>query len=880
MKILKHIIIIAVVLTVIFILSGIVISLTYEDTAISYLKKYLDKHLITEIEVDEINFSLLKNFPNASVEFKNINAKSTLNFSAKDFTGTDTETLLTAKSIFFEFGLIKLLSGNYIVRNIHIKNGKLIALIDKSGKCNYNIWIQEAKSASSSLRIDLQSLVFTDLELNIINLKEKYSLGVFSNKTTLSGDLSNSLNKLSARGNLNIYNFRMKNNNVIRNKVFDIQSNLVYDKTNFRILNGQIKYDNMVFTIEGNYKQGTYPEINLVVSSDRARIAKLLIHFPDFLKSLRKEFSLNGNISFRTSVNGTISANHNPHISTEFKISNGAVTNINTRDKLSGINLTGIYSNGKNNNAVTSSVSIKEFITSTRNNRLKGNLNIRNFDTPTIKLSMSGILSLEDIHKLIGIDTLEYINGIVSTVIKLEGKLSGMRKITGKDFTGLNKKCTLNINNADFRLSGNKTDYNNINGEIIIEDKVRFNNVSFNVGDNDFLISGIFNNLFEYMFLGDNYLSFNTSINSTSVNAESILAGQSKITGRKQNSGKLSPDKIYFNSSLSLEKFKFKKFIASDVSGTINYTPEIITLKSFHFHSFNGIIKGEGIIIRQKDNFIVQCQSVLESINIKELFYSFNNFGQDFIIDKNLGGELSGRIGFSAMWDNNYNMIGESINADCDINIRNGELMDFEPLMGLSKFIAVDELQHVEFKTLNNEILIKDKTIIIPEMDIYSSAFNISALGIHKFDNSYDYRITVSLSDLLFKKAKRKKKEIGEFGIIEDDGMGKISIPIRFTGKDNNYKSIFDRQSALDALKQNISDEKKTVKKIIREEFNISDKNAGSAEDSIGNKHVNIMQEEENNKKDAIFAPRNRKEDDKPDFIIQWDEDTLENRNE
>jgi hypothetical protein len=109
MKILKRIGIIVAVLSIILIPIGIFISTTYDDAVIRYLKKYLDKHLITEIEVDKIDFSLLKNFPRASVELKNIYARSTLNFSERDFINDNTDTLLIAKSIFFEFALLKIL---------------------------------------------------------------------------------------------------------------------------------------------------------------------------------------------------------------------------------------------------------------------------------------------------------------------------------------------------------------------------------------------------------------------------------------------------------------------------------------------------------------------------------------------------------------------------------------------------------------------------------------------------------------------------------------------------------------------------------------------------------------------------------------------------
>ena len=163
MKILKHIAISTGVLVIVFIIAGIIISATYKDTTIKYLKKYLDKHLITEIEVEKINFSLIKNFPNASVELKNILAKSTLNFSAADFVRKDTDTLLTAENVFFEFSLLKILSGKYILKNIHIHDGKLIALIDNAGKSNYNI--------SRLMKITLDNILnFSTLPLRITSI--------------------------------------------------------------------------------------------------------------------------------------------------------------------------------------------------------------------------------------------------------------------------------------------------------------------------------------------------------------------------------------------------------------------------------------------------------------------------------------------------------------------------------------------------------------------------------------------------------------------------------------------------------------------------------------------------------------------------------------
>jgi hypothetical protein len=603
--------------------------------------------------------------------------------------------------------------------------------------------------------------------------------------------------------------------------------------------------------------------------------------FPNYLESLKKEFLFSGKTNFRTVISGNLSSNYKPHITTEFNVFNGAIINIKTKEKLSGITLNGLYTNGKNNNSISSIIKINEFEASLKNSKVYGNLSIRNLDTPFVELKFNGNILLEELNRFIKIDTLEYINGSIDTEMEFQGKLSGISKIDKTEILGLNKKCTLNITDLNFKISGSKFDIENINGEILVRNDIKFKNVSFIVKENDFLVNGVFNNLFEYLFLKNSHLYFKADIKSNSINLENLLFNEPGNANKNRNSAIFSSGEVFFSSDLSVKNFVFKKFNASNISCRINYQPEIITVESFNFNSFNGSLKGNGDVLRQPDNLIIHCLSNLESINIKDLFYSFNNFGQDFIIDTNLNGDLSGEISFSARLDKGYKLINESVNADCNINIQNGELVEFTPLIGLSKFIAVEELRHVKFKNLNNEILIKDKTIIIPEMDIFSSALNISALGIHKFDNSYDYRITVSLSDILFKKARNKRNEIDNFGVIEDNGMGNISIPLRIIGKDEKYKSSFDKKSAIDAIRQKVRQEKKTIKNIIKEEFSVSDKKYKQKADSLNNKQLNLLWEDQNNKKDVIFESRDIKDNNVPEFIIEWDdkEDSLLDNN-
>ncbi len=216
-----------------------------------------------------------------------------------------------------------------------------------------------------------------------------------------------------------------------------------------------------------------------------------------------------------------------------------------------------------------------------------------------------------------------------------------------------------------------------------------------------------------------------------------------------------------------------------------------------------GTITGNALISQNKKHLVsITCNSVSQQINIQELFTAFNNFAQNFIVDKNIKGKLNGTIGFYAQWDSTLRFLPKTLEANGKLEITDGELVQFEPMMKLSKYINVDELRVIHFKTLRNDIHIQDRTVTIPEMDIHSSAFNISAAGQQTFDNLFEYRINVLLSEVLFNKARKKKKEMDEF-LVEDDPKSQTTIPLIIAGTPDDFYVKFDRKRAFSLTKRN-----------------------------------------------------------------------------
>ena len=198
-------------------------------------------------------------------------------------------------------------------------------------------------------------------------------------------------------------------------------------------------------------------------------------------------------------------------------------------------------------------------------------------------------------------------------------------------------------------------------------------------------------------------------------------------------------------------------------------------------------------------------------------------------------------------------------------------------MLGLSNFIEVEELKYIKFSTLKNQIFIRNTEVLIPQMDIYSTAFNISGSGIHGFDNQFNYKVSVDLSDLLLNKSRDKELEFEEH-IINDDGLHRTKIFLTIEGNPDNYRINYDKKNAVGALKEKLSDEKVELKSLLKEEFGFFSKDTIPVKEAEEKKREFFIDWEES-EVDSSNTLKSGKKEKTEKFNIEWDDeetDTVE----
>ena len=134
----------------------------------------------------------------------------------------------------------------------------------------------------------------------------------------------------------------------------------------------------------------------------------------------------------------------------------------------------------------------------------------------------------------------------------------------------------------------------------------------------------------------------------------------------------------------------------------------------------------------------------------------------------------------------------KSLTAEGKYILVNGALINFDPVKELSSFIELSELENIHFEKLENDFFIRNNFLYIPQMDVKSSAADLSVNGKHSFDNDYEYHVKMLLSEILSKKRKKNKSNVTEFGVVEDDGLGRTSLLLKIVNKGEDVKVGYD----------------------------------------------------------------------------------------
>lgn len=132
-------------------------------------------------------------------------------------------------------------------------------------------------------------------------------------------------------------------------------------------------------------------------------------------------------------------------------------------------------------------------------------------------------------------------------------------------------------------------------------------------------------------------------------------------------------------------------------------------------------------------------------LDLDKLLIKFENFGQDYLINENLHGKVSGTITSKFLVYPDLTPIIDKSEAKMDLTVYQGSIVNFAPLSAMSTYFSDRNLNNIRFDTLSNTFDLKDGVLNIPNMNINSSLGFIELSGKQSLDMNMDYFIRIPL---------------------------------------------------------------------------------------------------------------------------------------
>jgi hypothetical protein len=794
-------------------------SFLMQDRVAGIILRSLNKSISTKYEFESVGLSFLRKFPNASLDLKNVIVHSSPGFDRSAFPGIDTDTLLTAKSVFIEFSIADIYHGIYNIERIGVREGLLKLLTDTAGMVNYDIAVETGKETNSDFTIALNKISVTDIKAYYNNLAIKLEIaGILENGQLMSRISENEID-FTAVSSLQVTDFRLYNTRIAGTIPAEIDINLQSYDSGVVFNKGSLKLDKYLFSVKGFISSDDMLDLSL--TGENLDIQGIKKYIPEeFLKKIA-DYDPAGVLQVKSNVKGLMSRTSYPGIEIRFLLNDGSVTLIDKLMNVNGVSLSGFFSNGSGHIPETSLLEINNFKGNLGSAQYSGSFSLSNFDSMNGMLQLKGKVIPSELKDFFRIKAISSSKGSIDLDLKMEGALQRREKYSLQDFIDMDPDVDLVFNSFSIGLKNDRILVSQVNGNLVLKDSVTANDLRFKYKDHKFVINGIFKKLPEWLAGKPEVLVASASVRCDNLMPESFftLSSAADSSSKREKAYSL-PSDIILDLNFVIDTLSFRQFNANKIRGSLSYKPRLVNFKTLILNSLDGTISCNGFIVQNPDkSFDARGSFDFEEVNINSAFRAFNNFGQDFLKAENINGNLSGSLTLLLPADSLWKIDIKSINGEGKYVITDGALIDFEPVKQLSAFIELSELENISFEKLENDFFIRNNFLYIPLMDVNSNAADLSVNGKHSFDNDYEYHVKIQLSEILSKKLKKLKPNTTEFGAIKDDGLGRTSVLLKIENKGEEVKVGYDVKAAGNVIKNDIRTERQTLKTILNEEY-------------------------------------------------------------
>lgn len=725
------------------------------------VKREANAMLAARLDFEKLDISLLRNFPNASLNLKGLTLVGTDRFEG--------DTIVAARRITVVVNLMSLVGDEgFEVRKIILASPALHAHKLADGAVNWDVMkpseqadtTAAEESAPSSFRLSVRDFRLTDAVIRYEDDSTGMELRTAPLSLRLSGDMSAESTQLDLDLLAGGVDFTQGGVPLLHDAELALDAEIDADlaEGRFTFSRNTLRLNALEMRLDGWVQQvGDALAMDVSAGCSEVRFKDLLSLIPAFYKHEFRSLAASGELSMELWARGQMHGAQLPAFELKTEVHNGSFQYSSLPKAVTDINIAAKVSNAGGELDKTE-VEISEFGLKMAGNSLLATGYATNLmSDPTFRATLSGRVDLGAIREVYPLEKGIDLAGRIAASMKLSGRMSDVE--SGR-YERISASGSLVVEQLGLHVQQLPEVFIRRAAATISPQAMTLGEFGVKVGGSDLSATGQLTGYLGYLMRGEqlagrlyvksDLLDLNEIRAAVPADAEAESADAEKPAEEAAAAPAQAivvPKNLNLSLNAELKKVLFEKMVITDIAGEMSVAGGTLSLDRLGLQLFDGKASASGRYSTAADpaHPTLSLAASIAKASFPRTFEEIEAVRQLAPIFEKASGDYSLSIDMRTTLDAAMSPDLMSLTAQGEISSENVSVEGVEVFDKLADLLKNDKLRRIEARDLKIRFSIKDGRVTTEPFDLKMGDVNVNMSGTTGLDRTIDYTAKVTL---------------------------------------------------------------------------------------------------------------------------------------
>lgn len=725
------------------------------------VKREANAMLAARLDFEKLDISLLRNFPNASLNLKGLTLVGTDRFEG--------DTIVAARRITVVVNLMSLVGDEgFEVRKIILASPALHAHKLADGAVNWDVMkpsepadtTAAEESAPSSFRLSVRDFRLTDAVIRYEDDSTGMELRTAPLSLRLSGDMSAESTQLDLDLLAGGVDFTQGGVPLLHDAELALDAEIDADlaEGRFTFSRNTLRLNAIEMRLDGWAQQvGDALAMDVSAGCSEVRFKDLLSLIPAFYKHEFRSLAASGELSMELWARGQMHGAQLPAFELKTEVHNGSFQYSSLPKAVTDINIAAKVSNAGGELDKTE-VEISEFGLKMAGNSLSATGYATNLmSDPTFRATLSGRVDLGAIREVYPLEKGIDLAGRIAASMKLSGRMSDVE--SGR-YERISASGSLVVEQLGLHVQQLPEVFIRRAAATISPQAMTLGEFGVTVGGSDLSATGQLTGYLGYLMRGEqlagrlyvksDLLDLNEIRAAVPADAEAESAEAEKPAeevAAAPAQAIVVPKNLNLSLNAELKKVLFEKMVITDIAGEMSVAGGTLSLDRLGLQLFDGKASASGRYSTAADpaHPTLSLAASIAKASFPRTFEEIEAVRQLAPIFEKASGDYSLSIDMRTTLDAAMSPDLMSLTAQGEISSENVSVEGVEVFDKLADLLKNDKLRRIEARDLKIRFSIKDGRVTTEPFDLKMGDVNVNMSGTTGLDRTIDYTAKVTL---------------------------------------------------------------------------------------------------------------------------------------